>query len=93
MVFVTLAQEDEIVIIDAEDEDTEDFENIIKDCDANGKVVEQYEKSPNGLFLKTQLLKTNFLHILKKCTICPVLIYSYYVEWKLQVDNNYLVLY
>ena len=59
MVFVTLAQDDQIVIIDIEDEDIDDRDRAElkndKECnEMTAKLVKQKIKCPNQLLLKVQ---------------------------------------
>ena len=79
------------MLINAEDEDIAECDDKLEDVDANIKVVKQSEKSPNQLLLKTKQVITDFLYILKKCLYFPFSVYSYCSKWKLQLDNDYII--
>ena len=79
------------MLINAEDEDMEECDNALEVGDINIKVVKQSEKSPNHLLSKTKQVITKFLYFLKKCLHFPFSVYSYYSKWKLQLDNDYII--
>ena len=88
MVFVTLAQDGEIVILDTEDEDIDESDWSIRNrselqCDkelyeSNGKLVKQKTKLPNLLILKAVQVKENIIYFLQNIATFPFTIYHLY---------------
>ena len=78
MVFVTLAQDDQIVIIDTEDQDIDECE-LQDDKEHNemtAKLVKQKIKSPNQLLLKAVEVIENIIYFLHKIITFPLIIYN-----------------
>ena len=81
--FLTLAQDDQIVIIDTEEEDIDECElendkEYINEDPA--KLVKQKSKSPNQLVLKVVQVKENVLYFLRKIATFPFIIYHLYKQ-------------
>ena len=79
------------MLINAEDEDIAECDDRLEVGDINIKVVKQSENSPNYLLFKTKQVITGFLYILKKFFYFPFSVYSYCSKWKLQLDNDYII--
>ena len=97
MVFVTLAQEDQILLINTEDEDNEDGDyhegpNDIENCDQDIKVLKQSEKPPNQYQLKVQKVKTKIVYFVNQVAHFPLLVYYYFIKWKQDIDNDFIIL-
>ena len=91
MVFVTLAQDDQIVIIDTEDQDIDD-----SDCykgEMTAKLVKQKIKSPNHLLLKSVQLMENMIYILHKIVSFPFTIYHLYRQYGQETVSQYIQIY
>jgi hypothetical protein len=99
MVFVTLAQEDQILLINTEDKDIDngnhfnnsEVKNDIEDGEINIKVLKQTEKSPNKFLLKTQQVKEEMMYFLHRLVNFPLSIYYYCVHWKQEIENDFII--
>ena len=94
-VFITLVEEDTIVLLDTEDEDSEEMNNVETEENADHvsktlKVVKQSEKLPNKLFSTAQQGNTLFCNVFHLFVKLPLLLHSYYVHWRQEIDNDFI---
>ena len=77
-----------IVLID-NNEDTVGPENI-DNCGNTTRIVKQSERLQNRLVLSGQLVKTYFLKAFHIFGMLPLLLYSYFVQCKDDIDNDFI---
>ena len=88
IIFITLSEDDQILInINTEDEEErKDADN----CDKSIKVVKQSEQTQNGLFLEGQKMIIMFGELFKKFIHLPVLLYFHFVQWTMQINDDFI---
>ena len=88
------------MLINNEDDDVENgdcYDNIVAQDDTETgdkdiNLVQQREKSPNQLLLKVHQVNSKYVYFLHQFVHFPLLIYSYYAQWKLEIDNDFIIL-
>ena len=94
MVFVTLAQDDQIVLIDIEDEESEycNHEEKAQDDIKYCEVINQNEKlSIQLLTIKAKQMKCQIISFLQKIINFPFSLHYYYLIWKQDVVNDFIM--
>ena len=96
MVFVTLAQDDQIVIIDIEDEDIDDRDRAElkndKECNQmTAKLVKQKIKSPNHLLSKAVQVKEIIIYFLHLIASLPFIIYHLYRQCSQDIGGQFIM--
>ena len=92
MVFVTLAQDDQIVIIDTDDEDIHESE-LQDDNEYNEitvKLLKQKFKSPDKLLIKTPQVMKNIIYFLNKITTFRFKIHHLYKQYRQDIGRQYI---
>ena len=84
--FLSLSEKDQ-PIIDAEeitkiDNDTEHYEKGIKSANQH--------KMNQNLFLKIIRIKSNVSEIITNVLRLPLIVYSYSLQWKVEMDNDFI---
>ena len=97
MIFITLSEDDQILAnINTEDEEESnncekyEVEKDVENCDKSIKVVKQCEQTQNGLLVNGKQIIIRFCEPFKKFIKFPVLLYFYFVQWTLQIDNDFI---
>ena len=99
MVCVTLSEDDQTVLIDIEDEETEECDNHdigrtilnIEDVYENIKIVKQEEKSENQLFVHSKKVIAFFISFWTQFVHFPFTLYNHYLYWKLKSTNDFII--
>ena len=99
MLFITLAQDDQIELIDTEEEDIEEDASRVNDGSKvktkcfkpRSKIIKQSQKQTNYLILKVIKVKTSILNLLHQVLHFPLLVFSYYEDWRLRIDNDFIL--
>ena len=84
--FLSISEKDQ-PIIDAEEiteieNDTENYEKGIKSAN-------QLKMNQN-LFLKIKRIKSNVSEIITNVLRLPLIVYSYSLQWKVEIDNDFI---
>ena len=99
MLFITLAQDDQIELIDTEEEDIEEDASRVnggrkvktKCFKHRSKIIKQSQKQTNSLILKVIKVKTSLLNLLRQVLHFLLLVFSYYENWRLRIDNDFIL--
>ena len=98
IIFITLSEDDQILgVINTEDDEEEnntfeasEVQQDVENCDKTRKVVKQSERIQNGLLVKGQQMIIRFCELFKKFIQFPVLLYFYFVQWTLQINDDFI---
>ena len=94
MVFITIARDDQIVLVDTEED--EKYES----CDTRAdfyyfipkkKMIVQRENHPSCLLMTIRQEKTFYVNLLLKIVHLPVSVYSFYTLWKQGIENDFIL--
>jgi hypothetical protein len=91
---VTLAQDDTLVLINNEEEesdycnDIDEAKDDLEDIEKNKNIF--YQKQTFRGLLKIKQFKTQCFKSLLKCINFPVYVYLYYLQWKQGIVNDFI---
>ena len=94
MLFITNAQEDQIVLVDTEEDEKYESSDISVDFDyfiPKKKMINQRENHPNFTLLTIRKVRTLFVKLLLSILHLPVSLYSFYTKWKQSIGNYFIV--
>ena len=100
MVFVTLAQEDQVMIIDTEEDELYEDALIVKSdstYDINyfvskNKIINQREILPNCYLLASTQMRTFFGCLFLKIVFIPKAAHFFFTQWKKCIENDLIIL-
>ena len=97
MIFIIITQEDQVVLIDNEEDELNNGD-FCEHCErrddidyfiSNKRIINQVEIPQNCLTLRK--VRTMFVHLFLKMVYLPISIYSFYIKWKLGIENDFII--
>ena len=96
IIFITLSEDHQILVTINTEENKESNTceksevETVNNCDTSITVVKQSEQTTNGLLMKGQQMIILFWKLFKDIIQFPMLLYFHFVQWTLQLNNDFI---